>query len=218
MATRKALINWGGWEGHEPDQCAETVAGLLRAEGFEVAIVHDLGVYEDVDRMKGYSLVVPIWTMEEISPEQSQGLRDAIRSGVGLGGFHGGMADSFRKDTEYQYMVGGQWVVHPGNIIDYTVQVKAKDHEITRGVPDFAMHSEQYYMHVDPAVEVLAMTTFNGAYDEWIDGVEMPVVWTKRYGAGRVFYSSLGHVNADLAVPEAREILRRGLLWAAREV
>ncbi|MEQ9460333.1 MAG: ThuA domain-containing protein [Phycisphaeraceae bacterium] len=214
MLPKKALVNWGGWDGHEPDHCAQTVRGLLDDEGFEVEVVHDLSVYADAKRMAGYGLIVPIWTMEEIAPERSEGLRSAIKSGIGLAGFHGGMADSFRKDTDYHYMVGGQWVAHPGNIIDYTVQVKATSHPITQGIADFAMHSEQYYLHVDPAVEVLATTRFAGTYDEWIEGVVMPVVWTKKYGRGRVFYSSLGHVNADLQVPEAKEILRRGLLWA----
>jgi type 1 glutamine amidotransferase len=215
MDERKALVNWGGWDGHEPDQCAQTVRQLLEAEGFAVDVEHDLGFYADAQRMAGYRLIVPIWTMEQITPEQSQGLRDAVKSGAALAGFHGGMADSFRMDTDYQYMVGGQWVAHPGNVIDYTVQIRDREHPITRGISDFAMHSEQYYMHVDPAVEVLATTTFGGVYDDWIDGVVMPVVWTKRFGAGRVFYSSLGHVNADLQVPEAKELLRRGMLWAS---
>ncbi|QDU72238.1 ThuA domain-containing protein [Mucisphaera calidilacus] len=214
--SKRVLINWGGWDGHEPDQCAQTVAELARGEGMEPDVVHDLSVYADAERMAGYDLVVPIWTMSEISAEQSQGLREVIKAGCGLAGFHGGMADSFRVDVDYQYMVGGQWVQHPGNIIDYTVQVTGGDHAITRGLSDFAMHSEQYYMHVDPACEVLATTRFSGEYDAWIDGVVMPVVWTKMYGAGRVFYSSLGHVNADLQVPEAKEMLRRGMVWAAR--
>lgn len=213
---KRVLINWGGWDGHEPEPCAETVAGLARGEGWEVEVVHDLSVYADGERMAGYDLVVPIWTMSEWTAEQSEGLRAVVKAGCGLAGFHGGMADSFRMDTDYQYMVGGQWVAHPGNIIDYTVKVTGGDHPITRGLSDFAMHSEQYYMHVDPAVQVLATTVFSGEVDGWIDGVEMPVVWLKRFGEGKVFYSSLGHVNADLAVPEAKEMLRRGMVWAAR--
>ena len=127
------------------------------------------------------------------------------------------IADAFRNSTNYQFMVGGQWVAHPGNIIDYTVNITDHDDPITAGLADFAMHSEQYYMHVDPANEVLATTTFTGQYCSWIDGVVMPVVWKRRWGAGRIFYASVGHVAADFDVPEAKEIVRRGLLWAARE-
>ena len=129
-----------------------------------------------------------------------------------------GLADSFRMNTEYQFMVGGQWVAHPGGIIDYEVNIvpEKKDDPIVKGLKDFKMHSEQYYMHVDPGVEVLATTTFSGKYAPWIEGVVMPVVWKKYYGKGRVFYCSLGHVAADFDVPEAREIVKRGILWATR--
>ena len=78
------------------------------------------------------------------------------------------------------------------------------------------MHSEQYYMHVDPMNEVLATTTFSGEYASWIAGSVVPVVWKKRYGGGRVFYSSLGHVRSDFDVPEAVEIMKRGMLWASK--
>jgi type 1 glutamine amidotransferase len=127
------------------------------------------------------------------------------------------MADSFRNNTEYQFMVGGQWVAHPGNIIHYRVNIVDQADPITAGLSDFDMHSEQYYMHVDPSNEVLATTTFRGDVLPWIDGVVMPVVWKRRWGDGRVFYSSLGHVSKDFDVPEAREIVRRGLLWATRD-
>ena len=70
-------------------------------------------------------------------------------------------------------------------------------------------------MHVDPNVKVLATTTFSGEHAEWIDGATMPVVWKKTYGKGRVFYTSLGHVAKDFDVPEALEILKRGIRWAA---
>lgn len=213
---KRALIVMGGWEGHEPHACGELFAGLLRAADYDVELADTLDVYCDGEKMGALDLIVPVWTMSEISSEQLAGLMHAVHSGVGLGGWHGGMADSFRNSTEYQFMVGGQWVAHPGNIINYTVQITRPDDPIVAGLSDFAMHSEQYYMHVDPSNEVLATTTFNADYHDWIDGVVMPVVWKRRWGAGRVFYCSLGHVRADFDVPEAREIVRRGLLWASR--
>ena len=215
--TKKALINWGGWMGHEPDQCAELFASILRGEGFEVETVSDLNRYLDQDYMQSLNLIVPIWTMSSIQPDQEKGLMNAVRSGVGLAGWHGGMADSFRQSIDYQWMVGGQWVAHPGDIIDYEVNIHSDD-PIVKDLSDFSMHSEQYYMHVDPSNEVLATTTFSGDHGNapWIAGVTMPVVWKRTFGQGRVFYSSLGHVRTDFDVPEARELTRRGLLWAAR--
>lgn len=216
--SKRALINWGGWAGHEPEACADLFADLLRERGFRVDVVSDLDRYADEAYMRALDLIVPVWTMGEISEAQEGGLLSAVRSGVGLAGWHGGMADSFRRSVAYQWLVGGQWVAHPGNVIPYEVNITAPDDPIVAGLRDFEMVSEQYYLHVDPSNEVLATTTFSGAYGDapWIAGTVMPVVWKRPFGQGRVFYSSLGHVLKDFDVPEVREITLRGLLWAAR--
>jgi type 1 glutamine amidotransferase len=206
----------GGWEGHEPHQCAAIFENVLKGDGFEVEKSNTLDVYLDADRLQTFDLIVPVFTMSTITKEQEKGLLDAIASGIGVAGWHGGMADAFRNNTDYQFMVGGQWVAHPGNIIDYTVNIVNHDDPTTAGLNDFAMHSEQYYMHVDPSNEVLVTTTFNGDYAPWIAGCVMPVVWKRRWDKGKVFYCSLGHVAADFDVPEAKEIVRRGMHWAAR--
>lgn len=212
----RALMVHGGWQGHEPLACVEIFAPFLREQGFEVRISDALDVYLDEEYMRSLSLIVPVWTQGIITPEQETGLLDAVESGVGIAGWHGGMGDSFRDSVNYQFMVGGQWVAHPGNIIDYTVNITNHDDPITAGLSDFQMHSEQYYLHVDPSNDVLATTTFTGEHAPWIAGTVMPVVWKRMWGAGRVFYSSLGHVARDFDVPEAAEIVRRGMLWAAR--
>ena len=213
---KKALMTWGGWEGHEPEQCVNIFAPFLREQGYDVTVVNTLDVYLDEPFMRELDLVVPVWTMSTITKEQEKGLLSAIAGGVGLAGWHGGMADAFRNNTDYQFMVGGQWVAHPGNIIDYTVNIVNHDDPITAGMRDFRMHSEQYYMHVDPSNKVLATTTFSGEHAPWIDGTVMPVVWKRMWGEGRVFYSSLGHVASDFNVPEACELVKRGMLWASR--
>jgi len=213
---KKALFVVGGWEGHEPLACAKIFAPLLELAGFEVEISHTLDAYLDTEKLAGLDLIVPVWTMGTISPEQLKGLLTAVENGTGLAGWHGGMGDSFRNATEYQFVVGGQWVAHPGNIITYTVQITQPDDSIMDGISDFQMHSEQYYLHVDPSNEVLATTTFDGSVNPHIAGTIMPVVWKRHWGNGRVFYSSLGHVAADFSVIEAREITLRGMLWAAR--
>jgi hypothetical protein len=212
---KRALVVSGGWQGHEPRACCDLFAGLLREAGLDVELVETLDVYLDEAKLRGLDLIVPIWTMGTITPEQERGLLAAIEGGVGVGGWHGGMADAFRNSTPYQFMVGGQWVAHPGNIIRYRVEIARPDDPIAAGLAAFEMHSEQYYLHVDPSNEVLATTTFSGDHAPWIAGTVMPVAWTRRYGAGRVFYCSLGHQRIDFDVPEARELVRRGLLWAA---
>jgi uncharacterized protein len=213
---KKALMTWGGWEGHTPKQSVDVFAPFLREQGYDVTIVNTLDVYLDEPLMRSLDLIVPVWTMSTITKEQEQGLLGAVASGVGIAGWHGCMADSFRNNTEYQFMVGGQWVAHPGNIIDYIVNITNHDDPISAGIADFQMHSEQYYMHVDPSNQVLATTTFSAEYFPWIAGTVMPVVWKRQWGAGRVFYSSLGHVARDFDVPEAHTIMQRGMLWASR--
>src|ERR1043165_4736730 len=215
---KKALMTWGGWEGHTPKQSTEVFAPFLRENGYDVTIVNTLDVYLDELLMRSLDLIVPVWTMSTITREQEKGLLDAVASGVGIAGWHGTMGDSFRNNTEYQFMVGGQWVAHPGNIIDYTVNIVDHDDPITAGLAAFNMHAEQYYMHVDPSNEVLATTSFSGEHGgtPWIAGTVMPVVWKRMWGQGRVFYSSLGHVFSDFDVVEARTMMQRGMLWAAR--
>ena len=213
---RKALIVWGGWDGHEPKQCADLFAPILQSEGFDVEVSDTMDVYLDKDKMESLSLVLPIWTMGKITGEQAGGLLNAIKSGVGIGGFHGGMGDSFREHTEYQFMVGGQWEQHPGGEVEYEVHITNPFDQLTEGIADFKMKSEQYYLHTDPSNVVLATTTFGGDPFPWIKGCIMPVVWKRMYGQGRVFYNALGHVAADFKVPECLEITRRGLLWAAK--
>ena len=212
---RKALIVWGGWPGHDPDLCASIYREWLKKEGFEVRIETETAAFLDPALMD-YSLIVPIYTMAKIEKPEALHLCEVVKSGVGLAGHHGGMCDAFRDSVDYQFMCGGQWVAHPGNIIDYKVDITGPDDPIMQGIESFEHRSEQYYMHVDPANEVLATTTFTGDHSPWIDGVVMPVVWKKRFGQGRVFFNSLGHRAYELDVPEIKTMMIRGLLWAAR--
>jgi type 1 glutamine amidotransferase len=213
---RKALIVWGGWDGHEPEKCAAIIRGMLEEDGFEVTVDTKTETFGD-PAIRDFHLIVPIYTKSKIETEHAVNLASAVESGVGLAGQHGGMADAFRESTEYQFVVGGQWVAHPGDIIDYRVDIAKPDDPLMEGISSFPYRSEQYYMHVDPSNEVLATTIFTGEHAPWIKGVKMPVVWKRRHGKGRVFYSSLGHVASEFEVPEMRTILRRGMNWAARE-
>ena len=204
----RALIVQGGWQGHEPKQVAEVFAQALRDNTVEVEVSDTLDAFKDEAKMASLDLIVLIRTMDKIDGAQLNPLLDAVRNGAGIGGVHGGMCDAFRNETEYQYMCGGQWVAHPGGAgITYRVHITDVPSPITRGVKDFMLTSEQYYMHVDPAVNVLATTSFGD--------VVMPVVWTKTYGKGRVFYCSVGHIAKDVLIPEVLTICTRGLIWAA---
>lgn len=218
--SKQALIVWGGWDGHEPKQVAEIFAQTLKDDGYDVTVSDTLDAFKDIDLAK-LSLIVPIWTMGEIEKEQLDPVLAAVEGGVGLAGCHGGMCDSFRKSEQWQFMTGGQWVAHPGNDgVRYTINIRDRDHDVTRGIEDFEVASEQYYLHVDPAVNVLATTRFPA---DGVEGphtgngvVDMPQVWTKRYGQGRVFYNALGHVAKVFDNPPVLELMRRGMRWASK--
>lgn len=221
--ARKALIVWGGWDGHEPEQVAGLFHDLLKGEGFEVEVSNDMDSFKKADQDQDLKLIVPIITMSKITAEQREPVTRAVSElGVGIAGCHGGMCDAFREDTEWQFMTGGQWVSHPGNDgVRYTVNFdRTKSSPITEGLADFEVESEQYYLHTDPGNVVLATCDFPTA---GVDGphtsnpCKMPQVWTKMYGRGRVFYNALGHNLAVFNTETPRELMRRGFIWAAKD-
>jgi hypothetical protein len=221
--TKSALIVWGGWDGHQPEQVALLFARVLREDGWVVEVSSTLDSFRDAERLNRLNLIVPIWTMGKLDKAQADPVLAAVgEHGVGIAGCHGGMCDAFREHTEWQFMTGGQWVAHPGNDgVKYRVHIGPEPSPITAGIVDFDVTSEQYYMHVDPAVRVLATTRFP---TPGVDGphtdngpVDMPVVWTKRYGRGRVFYNALGHDAEVVASEPCLTLMRRGFAWAAKQ-
>ncbi|WP_026565164.1 ThuA domain-containing protein [Bacillus sp. UNC41MFS5] len=215
---KKALIVWGGWDGHQPEQVADIFKGILEEENFQVEVSNTLDSYADPDKLKNLDLIIPHWTMGAIEQKYVQNISEAVIQGVGLAGCHGGMCDSFRNNVDWQFMTGGNWVAHPGNDgVEYMVNIKHSTSPLLEGLADFKVVSEQYYLHYDPAVEVLAATRFpnvNGPHAA-NKPVDMPVVWTKHWGQGNVFYSSLGHQANIITMPEVSRIMRRGFMWAA---
>lgn len=216
---KKALIVQGGWDGHEPVQVSEVFRSILEESGFKVEVSDTLDAFLDVEKLKGLDLIVPVWTMGKITNEQCQPVLQAVASGVGIAGCHGGMCDSFRESTDWQFMTGGQWVAHPGNDgTEYVVNVKKGANPLTEGIEDFTVKSEQYYVHIDPAIDVLATTRFPVADGPHSSNgeVDVPIAWTKRWGKGRVYYNSLGHHADIFEIEGAREMMKRGFLWAAK--
>ncbi|WP_274361342.1 ThuA domain-containing protein [Paenibacillus thermotolerans] len=215
---KKALIVWGGWLGHQPKEVAEIFREVLENEDFEVEVSDTLEAFADADKLMGLDLIVPIWTMDRIDQKLVNNVSAAVQSGVGLAGCHGGMCDAFRDNVDWQFMTGGNWVAHPGNDgTEYIVNIANSSSPLVAEMEDFAVKSEQYYLHVDPAVEVLATTRFPTVPGPHSlnKAVDMPVAWTKRWGVGRVYYNSLGHQADIIEMPVVKEMMRRGFLWCA---
>jgi type 1 glutamine amidotransferase len=215
---RKVLILCGGWDGHEPKLVTARFKKFLESEDFEVDVAETLEVLNDMDRLKSLDLFIPVWTMSADPPPNFGPLLEAVGGGLGIAGNHGGMCDAFRLSTDYQFLTGANWVSHPGGDgTKYRVNIISKSNPITEGIKDFEVSSEQYYLHVDPANEVLATTRFPVAhwYHSANGEVDVPQVWTRRWGYGRVFYNALGHHDDVFNISEAWELMKRGLLWAA---
>ena len=219
--SKKAWIFQGGWHGHEPQLTSKRFSDLLVKNGYETEIFDSLTPLEDEEKVMQLDLLVFCWTMGEISGPQMKSVSKAVGAGVGLAGCHGGMCDAFRNDTNWQFMTGGQWVSHPGGDgVEYTVNIRRGTSPLVEGLEDFTVKSEHYYLHVDPAIEVLATTRFPNDnvtyYHSANKPIDMPVIWTKYWGLGRVFYNSLGH-HDDVFVnsPNAEILMERGMVWAA---
>jgi len=216
---KKALIFQGGWDGHQPELVSKRFGRILEEENFSIEISDTLDCLASLDKLMEQDLLVACWTMAELPKEYSDNVSKAVGAGVGMAGCHGGMCDSFRGDTQWQFLTGGQWVSHPGGDgITYTVNISSYSSPIVAGLEDFSVTSEHYYLHIDPAIEVLATTRFPAVtyYNIANKPVDMPVVWTKMWGLGRVFYTSLGHHDDVFdKSPSAEIIMRRGMMWAA---
>ena len=214
ISGKNVLLVWGGWEGHQPKLFSEIVTEWLEQEDANFQVIEGLGAYDDLEKLMGYDLIIQSVTQSELSKIQEYNLIEAVKSGVSIAGAHGGLVDAFRKSTNYQFMIGGQWVAHPGGMVEFDIEIL--EDELTAGIEDFTIKTEQYYMHFDPNIEIIAQTRFSGEHAEWIEDVVMPVAWKKNYGKGKVFFISVGHdPNEFINHPQAWKLLTNGFTWAS---
>ena len=215
LNNKNVLVVWGGWEGHKPSLFASHVEKWLISQNANYQINNSLNAYDNFKELIKYDLIIQSVTQGKISKNQEANLLKAVRNGVGIAGAHGGLADSFRNNTNYQFMIGGQWVEHPGGKVKFKINML--DDELTQGLNDFEIFTEQYYLHYDPNIEIIANTKFNGETFPWIEDVVMPVSWKKTYGKGKVFYISIGHDPDEFMMHEdGWKLLTRGFVWATR--
>lgn len=230
-APRRALVVRGGWEGHQPVVTTDSVIPFLREQGFEVRIEDGPAVYADPDVLAATDLILQCISLGSITPEQVQGLRSAVAAGTGLAGWHGGIVDSYRDCAEYLQLVGGQFAAHPAlppersgtgraeSLVPHTVHMlpAAAEHPITRGIEDFDLVTEQYWVLIDDYCDVLATTTQAASdTDPWHRPVTSPALWTRRWGSGRIAVLTPGHDLAVLEQQPVRTLVERCLLWVAR--
>jgi uncharacterized protein len=233
MSERRALVVRGGWEGHAPVEATELFLPFLRDNGYEVRVEESHEVYADAEVLGATDLIVQSVTMSEISHDQLKGLRAAIAAGTGMAGWHGGIADSYRNNSDYLQLIGGQFATHPSkepslccgtqedNYLKYTVEITdlGRKHPVTEGLEDFELDTEQYWVLHDDLIDVLATTTHPvQPYHPWHRPITSPAVWTRLWGEGRIMVATPGHSVDILEDANVRTIMERGMLWATRTV
>ena len=229
--TRNALVVRGGWDGHQPTEATDLFIPHLEANGFSVRIEEGPKIYADPEYMATVDLVVQCNTMTTIERDEFEGLRAAIEAGTGLAGWHGGIADSYRNNSDYLHLIGGQFACHPGkhpeervgdatdNFLNYRIEMlpAAAGHPITAGIGDFELTTEQYWVLTDDYIDVLATTTLPAReWDAWTRPVTAPAIWTRHWGAGKIFVATPGHSVEVLQDKNVKTIIERGMLWASR--
>ncbi|MCU1585756.1 MAG: hypothetical protein JWM49_2312 [Microbacteriaceae bacterium] len=232
VPTKNALIVRGGWDGHQPVETTDSFIPYLEENGYTVRVEDSTAVYADADYLASVAVIVQVNTMNTIADEEVRGLTAAVRAGTGLVGWHGGIADSYRNSADYLHLIGGQFAHHPikaspadlpGDgtdcFVEYVVNIvpEQSDHPIVRGISDFTLTTEQYWVLSDGYNDVLATTTLTARdFDAWNRPVTCPAVWTRQWGDGRIVVSTPGHQLAIVNNPNVRTIIERGILWASR--
>jgi type 1 glutamine amidotransferase len=228
---RNALIVRGGWEGHAPVEATELFVPFLRGNGYAVRIEESTEVYADAAALAATDLIVQCVTMSQIEQPELDGLRGAVTAGTGLVGWHGGIADSFRSSSDYLQLIGGQFATHPSkepgqcgggqedNYLTHTVEMTdlGREHPITKGIDDFELLTEQYWVLHDDLIDVLATTTHpTRTWHPWHRPITSPAVWTRDWGKGRIVVATPGHSVDILQHESVRTVIERGMLWATR--
>ena len=221
----------GGWDGHQPVEASNLFIPFLEENGFTVRVEESTAIYTDAAELAATDLIVQVNTMSTIEKDEFEGLRTAVENGTGMAGWHGGIADSYRNNSDYLQFIGGQFAAHPGkhpsertgeqsdNYVVHTITMTdaAADHPITKGIGDFELETEQYWVLHDDYLDVLATTTQAvREWDPWNRPITSPAIWIRQWGKGRIFVSTPGHRVEILENPSVRTVIERGMLWAAR--
>lgn len=228
---KRVLVVRGGWDGHQPIETTNVFIPFFEEHGFAVHVSESTEIYADQEFMAGVDLIQQTNTMNTIKKEEFQGLQTAIIGGTGFAGWHGGIADSYRNTSDYLQMVGGQFANHPGkhpdecigeqsdNYVPHSINFTelGKKHQITQGISDFELTTEQYWVLHDSYNNVLATTTQKvRPWDPWDREITSPAIWTRKWGKGKIFVITCGHNLEVVLNPKVKTIIERGLLWASR--
>ena len=152
-----------------------------------------------------------------------EAMLDFVRNGKGLVSYHSAN-NAFWGWEEFDKLVGGTWreTATHAPYHSYTVKIVDPDNPITQGMPSTFSETDELYqgLSMQPNIHLLAT-----AYDDPHNcsrngkvcgsGKDEPLIWTLKYGLGRVFQTALGHDVKAMDSPGFRLTLVRGTEWAA---
>lgn len=192
----------------------QTVAALEATGRFDVKVSESVDVFAS-PMLKEYDVVVlnyGFWQAPDPSDTGKAGLLEYVKSGKGLVSLHFACS-SFQQWNEYRDLLGRVWVKGTGGHGPrgkFKVNIKAAEHPITKGVADFEADDELYAkLSGDAPIDILAT-----ADSDWSGKVE-PIVFTKKYGEGRVVQNVLGHDAKARENPAFQQLVCRAVEWAA---
>ncbi|MCX4457706.1 ThuA domain-containing protein [Streptomyces sp. NBC_01340] len=190
------------------------VRSLGAAHGFAVDATEDPGAFETP--LDPYAAVVFLSTSGDVlTPRGRTRLAAYVEGGGGFVGVHAAAC------TEYDWpyygeLLGARFDRHP----EYQpgkALVEDHGHPATEHLPPVWEFTDEWYdFRVSPrgAVRVLASAD-ESSYEGGGMGQDHPLVWCREQGAGRVFYTALGHASRAYEDPGFRAHLLGGITWAA---
>lgn len=146
------------------------------------------------EALKAYDAVVFNSTTGDLPLPDVNAFLDWIKSGKGFVGVHAA-TDTFRGHKPfhpYTLMIGGEFKTH-GPQVEVEVINQDSRHPATRHYPaTFKVFDEIYLLNGFERSQVHGLLTLDKHPNEKTPG-DYPIAWCKRYGKGRVLYTSLGH-------------------------
>jgi len=197
-----------GGKYHPFMECAALLKSFVEASGgYSVTVTEDWDALK-AERIHAFEAVVAYSQGGAPTDEQLAGLLGYVRDGGSFIGLHGASA-TWKECAPFHEMLGSRFAGH-GPVSEFAVKIVDSESPIVRNIDEFRIEDELYVLgDFDPVVSrALATAELNGETHV--------VAYTKTYGAGRVYYLSLGHDERAFNHPSFRALVLGGLDWAAQ--
>jgi type 1 glutamine amidotransferase len=223
-------------KGSEPSHSERVMAELAERDGFEVECTKDGRVFDgDLDKYAA----IAFYTSGDLTGPAKDGsapvsaagkrrLLEAVAAGKGFVGFHsatdtfhskGPRAQNQREVDPYIAMIGGEFVTH-GEQQEASLHAVSQFFYKNIGVPSEGLSfTEEWYAGKNYAKDLHVILKQETKYmkGEAYRRPDFPQTWVRMHGAGRVFYTSLGHREDVWTNPLFQAVAQGGIAWVLRK-